>query len=78
MSEWISVKERLPENGEYQVLFWSEQTDNYEILDVCDALSAYDCGVDYQGNTIMSENPLYVDFEYTYWQLLPAPPKEYL
>ena len=61
MSDWISVKERLPEAGAEVLAFgWHKHTHRpFYILDAC--------GVD--GEWIRSDDT-------THWQPLPEPPEE--
>ena len=69
-NNWISVKDRLPENkGWYLVAVWPEVTSkgrpNIEISDFYD-------GVDVDKGTRILRFQDYV----THWQLLPEPPKQ--
>ena len=73
MSGWISVKDRLPEDHEYQYLFWNSETDNYELMDSCDALNSYVCGANENGDVI-SDEPYYIEMGITHWMELPFPP----
>jgi hypothetical protein len=74
MSTWISIKEKLPDNHDYLLLFWNSEIDNYEMLDASEAINKYICGVDDEGNDIFSERPYYIEMGVTHWMELPAPP----
>jgi len=68
MSEWISVKDRLPEDN-LEVLFFSQEYDGcfvgYKAVE-----GSY---VDPEGNGLNVSN---IQKYYTYWMPLPAAPKE--
>ena len=68
MSEWISVKDRLPEDN-LEVLFFSQEYDGcfvgYKAVE-----GSY---VDPEGNGLSVSN---IQKYYTYWMPLPAAPKE--
>ena len=69
--EWISVKERLPEE-ETSVLVWAEWADDpggysCELAMLCD-------GNWYNNGVIAGE--LHYKLTVTHWMPLPAPPKE--
>lgn len=67
MSEWISVKDRLPEFGQ-AVLIYTE----YGKYDVCDI--ARDSDGDIMWHNFI--RPRHTNGSVTHWQPLPKPPKE--
>lgn len=70
MNNWISVKDRFPEDGEY-VLCWYEyfRYGNYNCM-----YKTYGIGCQYNG-TWIGEVSNGVKCKVLYWQPLPEPPK---
>ena len=60
MNEWISVKERLPDNG--------------EVVLVCDEHELILMAEHYSYGWV--SNPLFVKIKVTHWMPLPEPPKD--
>ena len=73
MSEWISVKDRLPDEDELRVLVVANGRINDVILQGAYELAEYlGNGVWILDNTLIAETQ---DFEVTHWMPLPEPPK---
>ena len=68
MSEWISVKERLPEDN-LEVLFFSQVYDGCFVGYKADEESY----IDPEGNGLSVSN---IQKYYTHWKLLPELPEE--
>jgi len=71
MSEWISVKERLPEEGK-SVLIFGKGWDEPEI----GRLESIDAEGFYWTDTDGDDQDWSEEFLPTHWQPLPEPPKE--
>ena len=72
MSEWISVKDRLPELGDYSVLaYWGHG--GIDMVHVADYFKDITAGVDHQGNQRFTK--WYLTSGVTHWMPLPEPPK---
>lgn len=68
MSEWISVKDRLPE-GEDHCIVWAPES--FPKNSKCVIAEFYD-----DNNTFYSESSDYPMGDITHWILTPKPPKE--
>ena len=76
LNGWIDINEKMPEDHEFQYLFWNSEIDNYEILDSCVALNKYERNYnDDFGMSVISDQPYYIEKGITHWRELPAPPE---
>lgn len=73
MSEWISVKDRLPENEDEYVLAIASGRPKENIIWQDAYVFAY---YSPESGWYSDEYPEYEGFEVTYWTPLPEPPKE--
>lgn len=69
MSEWISVKDRLPEVGE-QVIVYRQKKDHKSKKEICFDSIAILCH-----DNLVWWNSHFLGYEVTHWMPLPEPPK---
>lgn len=75
MSDWISVKDRLPELEDNSVLAHFKNG-SIETIHIEDYFKDITNGLDENNNQIYTKWYLHSDPQVTHWMSLPEPPKE--
>ena len=74
MSEWISVKDRLPESEDYSVLAYWSANGGMDMVHIQDYFDDITDGVDDEGNQLYTK--WYLSSGVTHWMPLPPAPTE--
>ena len=74
MSEWISVKDRLPESKDDSVLAFFGEQRSIDMVHIQDYFDDITDGLDENGNQRYTK--WYIHQGVTHWMPLPEPPKE--